>query len=264
MSLGERIYKLRTEKEMSQGDLADALEVSRQSISKWETNGSVPELDKLVKLSEIFDISLDELITGKAPEKHPDAPTEESAPIVPPTEPKIIYVEKPVRTSFSPAQILGIILLFCSLSAFILFACFGEKLDIGEAVMLCLPVVLWGILCLVTKHPLLWCSWCGSATWWIYVFVLATRWEKEILFLIVGILLIVASLVYTIYLQKKERIHIPVWGWALLVLVLTLLALLLAVNLIPPSFGTVEHSTPVTSIPDASVGLESNVIKLRP
>lgn len=65
MSLGERIYKLRTEKEMSQGDLADALEVSRQSISKWETNGSVPELDKLIKLSEIFGISLDELVTGK-------------------------------------------------------------------------------------------------------------------------------------------------------------------------------------------------------
>ena len=62
MTLGERIYKLRTEKEMSQGDLADALEVSRQSISKWETNSSVPELDKLVKLSEVFGVSLDELI----------------------------------------------------------------------------------------------------------------------------------------------------------------------------------------------------------
>ena len=62
MTLGERIYKLRTEKEMSQGDLADAWEVSRQSISKLETNGSVPELDKLVKLSEIFSISLDELV----------------------------------------------------------------------------------------------------------------------------------------------------------------------------------------------------------
>ena len=64
MSLGERIYKLRTEKGMSQGDLSDALEVSRQSISKWETNGSVPELDKLVKLSEIFGVSLDELVVS--------------------------------------------------------------------------------------------------------------------------------------------------------------------------------------------------------
>ena len=74
MTLGERIYNLRTEKEMSQGDLADALEVSRQSISKWETNGSVPELDKLIKLSEIFDVSLDELITGKEKVEQPTAP----------------------------------------------------------------------------------------------------------------------------------------------------------------------------------------------
>lgn len=253
MTLGERIYKLRTEKEMSQGDLADALEVSRQSISKWETNGSIPELDKLVKLCEIFGVSLDELVTGKEQEKKAEAVVEEPAPAMPKIEPQIIYVEKPVRASFTPAQILGIILLFCSLSAFILFACFGEKLDIGEAVMLCLPVALWGILCLVTKHPLLWCSWCGSATWWIYVFVLAARWENEIVFLMIGILLVVASLVYTIYLQKKERIHIPVWGWALLILVLTMAALLLAVNLIPPSTGSVTRPSEIQSIPDASI-----------
>ena len=93
MTLGERIYKLRTEKEMSQGDLADALEVSRQSISKWETNGSVPELDKLVKLSEIFGISLDELVTGK--ETEPQEKQEEPEVVIPPqAEPKIVYVEK--------------------------------------------------------------------------------------------------------------------------------------------------------------------------
>ena len=256
MSLGERIYKLRTEKEMSQGDLADALEVSRQSISKWETNGSVPELDKLVNLSELFGVSLDELITGKVQEQQPDAPTEDPTPDVPPIEPKIIYIEKPVRQSFTPAQILGVILLFCSLSAFILFACFGEKLDIGEAVMLCLPVALWGILCLVTKHPLLWCCWCSSATWWIYMFVLAHRWETQTLLLITGVLLVGVSLSYTIYLQKKDRIHIPVWGWMMLIIALTLGALLLAVNLIPPAVGTVDRTTPVAPIPDSSVGIE--------
>lgn len=256
MSLGERIYKLRTEKEMSQGELADALEVSRQSISKWETNGSVPELDKLVKLSELFGVSLDELITGKVQEQQPDAPTEDPTPDVPPFEPKIIYIEKPVRQSFTPAQILGVILLFCSLSAFILFACFGEKLDIGEAVMLCLPVALWGILCLVTKHPLLWCCWCGSATWWIYLFVLAHRWEAQTLLLITGVLLVGVSLSYTIYLQKKDRIHIPVWGWMMLIIALTLGALLLAVNLIPPAVGTVDRTTPVAPIPDSSVGID--------
>ena len=92
MTLGERIYKLRTEKEMSQGDLADALEVSRQSISKWETNGSVPELDKLVKLSEIFCISLDELVTGKETEQQERQ--EEPEVVIPPqAEPKIVVLK---------------------------------------------------------------------------------------------------------------------------------------------------------------------------
>ena len=48
MTLGQRIYQLRTKMHLSQGDLADKLEVSRQSVSKWETDASVPELDKLV------------------------------------------------------------------------------------------------------------------------------------------------------------------------------------------------------------------------
>jgi len=50
MDLGEKIYTLRIEKRLSQGDLADALDVSRQSISKWETNASVPELICFSKL----------------------------------------------------------------------------------------------------------------------------------------------------------------------------------------------------------------------
>ena len=65
MSLGERIYKLRTEKNLSQGDLAERLEVSRQSVSKWENNNAVPDLEKIIALSEIFEISLDELVKGK-------------------------------------------------------------------------------------------------------------------------------------------------------------------------------------------------------
>ena len=250
MSLGERIYKLRTEKEMSQGDLADALEVSRQSISKWETNGSVPELDKLVKLSEIFGVSLDELVTGKEVEQQ--VKKDEPEVIAPPqAEPKIVYVEKPVMPTITAAQILGIILILGSLLCFVVFD------DLFDALLLCLPVAIWGALCLVTKHPLLWCSWCGSVTWWVYMFILAHRWESQTLFLIIGILLVGAALVYTIYLQKKERIHIPVWGWALLILVLILAGTLLAINLIPPSFGIIEHSTPATPVPDASVGLDN-------
>lgn len=64
--LGENICRLRTEKRMSQEELAAALAVSRQSVSKWETGASVPDLDKLLRLSEIFDVTLDALVNGPA------------------------------------------------------------------------------------------------------------------------------------------------------------------------------------------------------
>lgn len=64
MTLGEKISALRKQHEMSQGDLAEKMNVSRQSISKWETDTSVPELDKLIQLSEVFHITLDELVNN--------------------------------------------------------------------------------------------------------------------------------------------------------------------------------------------------------
>ena len=70
MTLGERIAALRNQHELSQGALAELMNVSRQSISKWETNASVPELDKLIQLSEVFHISLDELVKSDIPPAH--------------------------------------------------------------------------------------------------------------------------------------------------------------------------------------------------
>lgn len=69
MNLHETIYRLRTERGMSQLELAEALDVSRQSISKWETGAAVPELDKLIKLSEVFGVTLDELVQGTPPQE---------------------------------------------------------------------------------------------------------------------------------------------------------------------------------------------------
>ena len=77
MNLGENIYKLRIAKNLSQEDLASALEVSRQSVSKWENNSAVPELDKLVKMARLFEVSLDELVSGAeaAPQTVPEKKT---------------------------------------------------------------------------------------------------------------------------------------------------------------------------------------------
>ena len=71
MTLAENIYRFRTERNMSQLDLAEALEVSRQSVSKWETGTAVPELDKLMKMSDLFGISLDELVGRSVPVEVP-------------------------------------------------------------------------------------------------------------------------------------------------------------------------------------------------
>ena len=78
MNLGERIYKFRTAQNMSQGDLADALDVSRQSVSKWENNTAVPELDKLIKLAELFEVSLDELVGRGEQKAESPAPAKET------------------------------------------------------------------------------------------------------------------------------------------------------------------------------------------
>ena len=62
MTLGERLQKLRKEKGLSQDQLAEALNVSRQAVSKWERDEAVPEIDKVIKLSEIFSVSIDSIL----------------------------------------------------------------------------------------------------------------------------------------------------------------------------------------------------------
>lgn len=63
-NFGERIYDLRNRNNMSQGALADKLDVSRQTISKWENNMCLPEAEKLLQLSEIFNVSTDYILKG--------------------------------------------------------------------------------------------------------------------------------------------------------------------------------------------------------
>ena len=64
----EQLKKLRTEKKLSQDALAEKLFISRQSVSKWENGDATPDLENLIKLAEILDVSLDQLILGKEPQ----------------------------------------------------------------------------------------------------------------------------------------------------------------------------------------------------
>ena len=65
MTFGERLYQLRKQKYISQEELADIMDVSRQSISKWELDQTYPDVDNLVRLAKFFEVSVDFLVTGE-------------------------------------------------------------------------------------------------------------------------------------------------------------------------------------------------------
>ena len=65
MSLGERLYDLRKNKKLSQEEVADKLNVTRQTVSKWETDESKPDFDKIIPICELFGIDSKELLTGE-------------------------------------------------------------------------------------------------------------------------------------------------------------------------------------------------------
>ena len=93
MSIGERITSLRKERDMSQSELARAMDVSRQAVSKWENDQTSPDTIKLIQLAEVLDTEVEYLATGRMPVYEP-------APIVlnmVKTEEKIVEVEKVVE-----------------------------------------------------------------------------------------------------------------------------------------------------------------------
>jgi len=62
MNFAEKLFTLRTQSGYSQETLAEKLNVSRQAVSKWETGPTLPETDKLIAISELFNVSIDSLL----------------------------------------------------------------------------------------------------------------------------------------------------------------------------------------------------------
>lgn len=65
MEFGNNLQSLRKKLNISQEELSNKLDVSRQAISKWESGAGYPEMDKIIKLCEIFNCSMDDLIRGE-------------------------------------------------------------------------------------------------------------------------------------------------------------------------------------------------------
>lgn len=99
MSIGERITELRKAAELSQGQLAAMLDVSRQAVSKWENDQTSPDTLKLIQLADILRTEVEYLATGK----HPPEPevvhtVEVQEKIVEKVveKPVVQYIEKPI------------------------------------------------------------------------------------------------------------------------------------------------------------------------
>lgn len=106
MKLSERLIELRKEKKLSQAELAEALDVSRQSVSLWENGGTVPTLDKLRFLAEFYGITVDELV-GAVEEK--PKPQEQAAP------PQKTAPEQKRKVIWRRAAVLAVILLLAAI-----------------------------------------------------------------------------------------------------------------------------------------------------
>ena len=117
MSIGERICKLRTERKLSQVQLAKLLDVSRQAVSKWENDLTSPDTIKLIQLADVLDTDVEYLATGnhsvlKAPPQvvtmiRPVEKIVEVEKVVekPVYIEKIIEIEKPVETVLERTEI---------------------------------------------------------------------------------------------------------------------------------------------------------------
>ena len=129
MTLGERIAYHRNRLGLSQGELAGLLNVSRQAVSKWETDGSLPDLDRLIALSGLFGLTLDELVKGE--EQEPADPAAVESPGAPAPRP----AAKGQRT-------VGYVLLGVGLLAAVLGLVFNLAVLIPAAYLLSLAGVL--------------------------------------------------------------------------------------------------------------------------
>lgn len=126
MAIGNRLYNLRKEKNISQEELANELDVSRQTISKWETDQSQPDFDKIIPLCEYFGITSDELLTGNANIKEAK--------------------QENVKSSFARNISIAVMMYIFGVIALILFAAQFDLPVVGLSIFLGLCAIATGLL----------------------------------------------------------------------------------------------------------------------
>ena len=195
MELGKNIYECRTGKNWSQSELAEALNVSRQSVSKWENGMAIPDVDKLIKMSELFDITLDELVFGLEKE----------------TPNESVNTGGSFRKDLPPVRIIsGIIIMLFGMVFFLLSVFWGDHLSFGEEFgeLVSLVIVLLSISLLATYHFKVW-SVC-AVVYALYslvcfgIFNVSSLTNYAFTF-VAGLVLLVWFIVWGLSQSKKEQ-----------------------------------------------------------
>ena len=139
MTFGERLYELRNKNNLSQEELAEVLDVSRQSISKWENDKAYPEMTRLLFMSDYFDVSLDYLMRGIKKENNEEKVTAGDADKNSNDKYKtknILLVWNNFLSNLSPKQktlfMLLYVLIICSLVALIVSVIYLGGYEIGK------------------------------------------------------------------------------------------------------------------------------------
>lgn len=210
MTLGTHIATLRVAQGFSQAELAELLEVSRQSVSKWETDTSVPELDKLLRISQVFGVTLDELVKGDGPVSA-ELVESVSAP-----EPASNPPRQPLRV-----MVGSVLMLFGGLLALI-FSLRGDALMV--ILSMALPFLSCGVVCLLVKERVpLWCGWCLFFSLYFSDIgdigsVASLLWPRPIILPILLVLCTAWVLRDRLWDSPRRR-GLFVWGWLFMAVV---------------------------------------------
>lgn len=153
MKLHEKIAYLRRQQGWSQEDLAERLDVSRQSVSKWESGASTPELDRIVEMCRLFGLSTDALIRedipldgAELPEPDPDGP-----PVLT-LEDSYAYAAQCQVTARKTAR--GVCTCILSPALLLLFGDVSDQLSALIGLPFLLLMVAWGVWQFITADGL--------------------------------------------------------------------------------------------------------------
>ena len=157
---GEYLKKLRTENDLSQEKLGEKLGLSRQSISKWEQGNAVPDIENIMKLAKLYNVSVDSILNGEEDKKE-EILKEENAPEKSIEPPAYIHEEKVPQKKKQKVHHTWVFYSYPVLMA-ILYALLGVLFSpkgwyMGWIVFLTIPLFYTGVLAYNKKKPVIFC-----------------------------------------------------------------------------------------------------------